>query len=223
MSFHQIDTLLFDLDGTIVCTEHAAIAAIDESFGSLGVRLTPEEKRWIVGKKWEPVLRGLREKYPVPPSLEEITTTIMQRYRAMLEEDTPEVPGSAEAIRHLRETYTLGLVSGSSRIDIERALTKLNLHNAFAVVLGAEDYEHSKPAPDSYLRALDILHRPAESTLVFEDSEAGICAARAAGLRVIAVTHANIEGENISSADHHIENFRGITRDWLEKIPWNDV
>ena len=221
MSSCPINTILFDLDGTIVCTEHVAIRAIDEYFYTLGIHLPLEEKHRIVGRKWETVLRELREKYPVPQTLEEMTSIIMQHYRSMLEEDTPEVPGSADAIRRLQETYTLGLVSGSSRIDIERALTKLHIQNSFAVILGRENYESSKPDPDGYLRALDLLQCHAQSTVVFEDSLVGILAARSAGLRVIAVTHANTYGADPAAAHHRIENFCGVTREWLEALEWN--
>jgi len=66
-------------------------------------------------------------------------------------------------------------------------LEKLKIKHHFQIILGAEDYFQSKPHPDGYSKAVQVLGANPNSCLVFEDSTAGIQSARSAGLWVIAV------------------------------------
>ncbi len=79
------------------------------------------------------------------------------------------------------------IVSGSPRASIERTLATLGLSHYFPVIVGAEDYARGKPDPEPFLTAAHILGVPAAECLVFEDAEAGIASAEAAGMRYVRV------------------------------------
>jgi beta-phosphoglucomutase-like phosphatase (HAD superfamily) len=70
---------------------------------------------------------------------------------------------------------------------VERILTRLSLFREFQAIVTVEDYARAKPAPDPFLAAARRLQLPSESCLVIEDSFAGVTAAHAAGMPVVAV------------------------------------
>ena len=87
----------------------------------------------------------------------------------------------------LERDYSLAVVSSSACVEIEPLLRAGGLREHFGTIVGGEDVQHHKPAPDPYLLAAERLgvHR----ALVIEDSAAGIASGRAAGFEVLAVKH----------------------------------
>lgn len=184
----ELQAIVFDLDGTLVDTEAAAVDAVKMFFEQHDFTLKPEHLHSAVGKKWEVAFDLLYEGYPWTVSKAEMAQSILSAYRAILQDDLPEVPGAAAAVRALAQHWPLALVSGSSRRDIEFCLGKFGVREHFGLVLGSEDYVQSKPSPEGYMLAFQHLSVSPSSVLVFEDSEAGIRSAQSAGAKVVAVT-----------------------------------
>ena len=97
------------------------------------------------------------------------------------------VPEVVEIIHAGQGLLPFAVVSGSTRESIVKSLTTLNLLDRFDLLVGAEDYMHSKPAPDAYLIAAQRLGIDAKHCLVFEDTGIGIQAATAAGMASVRV------------------------------------
>jgi HAD superfamily hydrolase (TIGR01509 family) len=93
----------------------------------------------------------------------------------------PEIPALINSLKN----YKLGVVSASSRFEIEPALEAAGILRSFEVVIGTEDVNRSKPAPDPYLLALRRLS--VSKALAVEDSDTGAASACAAGLDVLRV------------------------------------
>jgi HAD superfamily hydrolase (TIGR01509 family) len=215
-----IDTILFDLDGTLVDTELAAAKAIDLCFKQWNIQIDKSDAAFITGRTWERAAHFLAGKYPLPVPAAEACEIMIAAYRATLKTDVTIVPGGAEAVHSLAVAgHKLALVSGSRRADILWALDKLAIRERFEVVLGAEDYPNSKPAPDGYLKALSLLgNRDPKRTLVFEDSQPGIASALAAGAWVVAITGTNHFKQDTSRAHHHIPDLSGVTSEWVAQL-----
>ncbi len=102
-------------------------------------------------------------------------------------------PDAAACIRRLAAELPLAIASGALHHEIEAILSGANLRRHFRAIVAADDVERSKPAPDTYVRAVELLHgggpglEPA-AYLAVEDSAWGIAAARAAGLPCAAIT-----------------------------------
>ena len=79
------------------------------------------------------------------------------------------------------------VVSGSTRESIVKSLTTVGLLDRFPVLVGSEDYERSKPAPDAFLVAAARLGIAPKDCLVFEDTDMGIQAATAAGMASVRI------------------------------------
>jgi HAD superfamily hydrolase (TIGR01509 family) len=214
----MIKAVIFDLDGTLIDTELAAARALETWFKKWQLPLNPDDAQFVVGRAWNVVLHHLFSKVTLPMSREEASREILESYRLTLENELPTVPGSVEAVRSLAKHYPLGLVSGSYRAQILWALGKLGITDQFQIILGAEDYAHSKPAPDGYLSAMKTLGVDAAATLIFEDSTAGIASGVSAGARVVAITSTNHFSQNTAGAHHHIRDLQEVTAEWVRNL-----
>jgi HAD superfamily hydrolase (TIGR01509 family) len=153
---------------------------------------------------------------PPPISQEEASQLLIKRYQTEIQKKLHLVPGGAQAVQALAPYYSLALVSGSFRREIMWALNYMGIQDCFQVILGAEDYAKSKPAPDGYQKALQRLGRTPQEVLVFEDSTPGIVSAKAVGLWVVAITGTNHFNQDHFLADEKIEDLLGVDQKWVE-------
>lgn len=214
----MIQTVFFDMDGTLVDTELAAAKAVRDCFAAWNHAVTREDADFVTGRTWEKALEFLFSKYPPPIDRGRATEVLLDAYRAKIETDLIEVAGARECVRDLADEYPLALVSGSHRREILSILDRLGLRDAFRVILGAEDYAASKPAPDGYAKALSLLKADSRSTLVFEDSVAGIESGLAAGLRVCVITSTNHFGHATDRGHYFVPDLRGVNRAWVKAL-----
>ena len=127
-----------------------------------------------------------------------------------LVDSAPLQPGVAG---YLAEAVRLGLalaVASSATGDwVAAHLRRLGTHEAFTVVATGDRYA-VKPAPDTYLGALDGLGIPAAQAVAFEDSPTGVTAAKAAGLHCVAVPNPVTAGLDFSGADLVVPSLAGV-------------
>ena len=105
------------------------------------------------------------------------------------------------SVRYAAERVPVGIVSGAAREEMDAVLQGAGLVELFGVVVAAEDVPAGKPDPAGYERALELLDGiEAGDMLVFEDTDAGISAARAAGMHCVAV-EGTLPRERLAAAD----------------------
>lgn len=214
-----VRTVIFDLDGTLIDSEKAALGIVRACLSEWGCDPGALDEPSLVGLKWESAVARIHEQVPgLPHAAEASLEEFIRRYRKHQSHSLVEIPGAARAVREISREFDVGLVSGSYRGEIFSALERLGIRECFRIVLGAEDYPLSKPAPDGFLRALRELGADPSATLVFEDSEAGIESALAAGARVAAVGAANHFGHDHSRAHHRVGDLTGIDADWVRRL-----
>lgn len=102
----------------------------------------------------------------------------------------PALPGARELIAALAERIPLAVASNGPRELVTTVLEQLGVRASFAAVVSAEEVPRGKPEPDVYLEACRRLGVAPGDAVAFEDSPLGACAARAAGLVVVAVPSA---------------------------------
>jgi beta-phosphoglucomutase-like phosphatase (HAD superfamily) len=90
-------------------------------------------------------------------------------------------------------------------------VASLGVRDAFAFLLGAEDYARGKPHPEPYLMAIERFGVPAGACVVIEDATPGILAGRAAGARVVAVRAGNFVGYDLSAAHVVVDTLADVT------------
>jgi sugar-phosphatase len=111
----------------------------------------------------------------------------VRRFQSRAGDGSTVKPSTREAVRYAAERAELAVVSGAARTEIESVLAAAELTSFVSLVVAADDVAAGKPDPAGYVRALELLDCGPDQALAFEDSEAGVVAAKTAGLYCIAL------------------------------------
>ncbi|MCG8407216.1 MAG: HAD family phosphatase [Phycisphaerales bacterium] len=207
--------IIFDFDGVIVESEPLHYEAFRSVLPEFGIQLTRESYyARYVGLADREIVRRLLADHDRRLTQDE-TEGLMRKknteYERQIMKGIDPLPGVAELIKRTSNQHPLAICSGSKRREISMILDQIGLSAFFSVIVASDDVLSSKPDPAGYLLALSQLRRAkpdltAEKCLVFEDSEAGISAAKAAGMKVIAIRKDDL-GTDTASADGTIASF----------------
>ena len=189
--------VVFDFDGVLVDSEPLHFRALRGGLQSEGIAIDEDEyyARYAAYDD-RTAIRLALEQHGTPYDAERVGRTA-KRKSELFDELLPGIPffpGARELVRDLARELPLAIASGALRSEIERILAAGGLRECFRAVVGAEDVERTKPDPLPYASAVALLARESsglrpEDCVAFEDTMAGIASARAAGLKVIGVTH----------------------------------
>jgi len=188
--------LLFDFNGTLSDDEHIQCEIYQEIFAEAG--------RPLAATEYFEQLAGLSDPEIVRTWLGEdrpgLVAERVRRYQSRAGDGSTVKPSTRKAVRYAVRRAELAVVSGAARTEIESVLVAAELTPFVSLVVAAEDVAAGKPDPAGYIRALELLDCGADEALAFEDSEAGVVAAKAAGLYCIAL-EGTAEIERLGAAD----------------------
>jgi beta-phosphoglucomutase len=198
-----IRAVIFDFNGTLSDDEHILYGVFAELFAEHGRPLTPAD--------YFDTLAGLSDEAIVTTWLGErgdvhhVVRQRVDRYRAAVADGTSIAEGVRQAVRYAAARVPVAIVSGAARAEIEPVLAGAGLTDVFAAVVASDHVRDGKPHPEGYLTALERLANggppPAPQDVVaFEDTEAGVASAKAAGLRCIGVL-GTLPPERLAAAD----------------------
>jgi HAD superfamily hydrolase (TIGR01509 family) len=207
-----IEAVVFDLDGVIVDSEHVWDDVREALARERGGRWHERAQAEMMGMSSTEWSRYMHDVIGLSETPEEINAEVVRRMAARYSEHLPLINGAIEAVERLVSSFRLGLASSSNRALIDGVLTASGLAASFEVTVSSEEVERGKPAPDVFLEAarrLGVL--PARCAAV-EDSTNGIRAARAAGMRVIAIPNRRYPpaSDALELADVIIDSVNGL-------------
>jgi HAD superfamily hydrolase (TIGR01509 family) len=198
-----LKAILFDFDGVIAETENHHIAAWQRTLSVLGWQVSDEIAARSSEVDDRQFLTDLFAGRGIPPTTVDDWVQRKQELTVQLLRSSPRVyPGVADLVRTLRGKARMAVVSGTWRANVQVVLEATGLAVPFELVIGKEDVTLVKPAPEAYQLAMKRLRLPAHSMVALEDSPSGVAAARAAGIRVIAVGHRRSFGDWVGDADY---------------------
>jgi sugar-phosphatase len=185
----MFDAFLFDLDGTLIDSETIWIDAIELALHQRGAMLTHAEvTELVLGRSWPDIFANIQRRFPglyaTRADIEAITVPFY--HEAMASRDV-RIHSSIDLLRRLAPQAPTIIVSGSTRNRIAESLELMEVADLVPFYIGAEDYAAGKPAPDCFLLAAERLGVSPGRCLVFEDSAAGIAAAKTAGMTCVAL------------------------------------
>jgi beta-phosphoglucomutase-like phosphatase (HAD superfamily) len=175
--------LVFDCDGTLVDSMPIHKRLWDEGLAPYGVVLPRDYIDTHAGKPTEVIVELVNRDWGVSIDPAEFHHEKERRYLLEVDAVGPIAPVVATARRWLG-TLPMAVVSGGVMQNVERSLRAIDAWEWFPVVLTADDPIAPKPAPDLFLAAAELLGVAAHQCHAFEDADAGIAAARAAGMSV---------------------------------------
>jgi HAD superfamily hydrolase (TIGR01509 family) len=182
-----IDAVAFDLDGVIIDSEPTWSAVRREFVLAHGGAWHDGADRRMMGMATAEWARYLHDDLGVALPVPEIADGVIDRMAARFARTLPLLPGAVEAVRRVSQRWPLGLASSSPSRLIERTLDAAGLTASFPVAISTEEVGAGKPSPEVYLEVARRLGVRPQRCAAVEDSTNGLRAARAAGLRVIAV------------------------------------
>jgi beta-phosphoglucomutase len=181
--------VLFDLDGVLIDSLRYHIRAWEAVFDPYGIQI-PERRLYLdEGRPSEDTARDLNREYALGLD-ERALELLLERKRALFREIAPQgmLSSARRVVRALRaRNWRTALVTGSARDNVTAMLAAPDLLE-FDAVVTAEDYARGKPDPEPYLTACRRLHLPPQVCIAVENAPHGIVSARAAGVRVVALT-----------------------------------
>ena len=194
-----IRAVIFDFNGTLSQDEPVLCRIYRELFAEYGKPISEQE--------YYERLSGLAEHTiaeiclgPGDPRIPAFMRERIDRYRTTVADGSTVTESTRDAVRFAGERAQLAIVSGAACEEIVPVLAAAGLGELFPIIVADDDVARGKPDPESYLLALEALGVAAGETLVFEDTEAGVASAKAAGTRVVALLGTQAR-ERLAQAD----------------------
>ena len=198
----NIQAVLFDMDGVLTDSEPLITAAVVAMFQEKGLAVQPEDFRPFVGMGDDRYIGGVAQKYNFAIDLSSARKRTYEIYLERVPSALKAFPGAVELVRVCRNAGLKVVVASSAdRIKIDANLNEIGLPpEMWDAIVTAEDVAHKKPAPDIYLAAARKLGLSPEQCIAIEDAVNGVQAAKAAGMRCLAVAQ-TFPPEQLQSAD----------------------
>jgi HAD superfamily hydrolase (TIGR01509 family) len=211
----MITTLIFDLDGLLADTEKLHSKAYQDALARYGFVLTEQDysEHWIRkgGSIAEFIaLRG----WNIDPEL--VRATKARYYEKLVESTAEPMPGATSLLSRMAGWKKLALATSSYEDAAHAVLKTLQIDFYFSCIATRSSVERIKPFPDLFLYVAQVISEAPDNCLVFEDSEKGIIAAEAAGMRCIAVPNIHTFDHDFSKAIMTIPSLEDVTREMIE-------
>jgi HAD superfamily hydrolase (TIGR01509 family) len=214
------EAVVFDLDGLLLDSEQVWDEVREILTSERGGRWHERAQADMMGMSSTEWSWYMHEELGVPDPPGEINRLVVERMMVRYRERLPVIDGAVEAVQRIGERWPLGLASSSNRPLIALALDLMGVADRFRVSVSSEEVERGKPAPDVYLEAARRLEVPPDRIVAIEDSANGIRAAKAAGMRVIAIPnpHYPPHEDALEQADAVLASLWELTPDVVESV-----
>ena len=185
----QYKAFLFDLNGTMINDMLYHVKAWYKILNDLGANISMERvKQECYGKNHELLERIFPERF----TEEEKDKLSWEKERRYQETFIPHLQLLSGLKEFLQETHKAGIkmAIGSAAImfNVDFVLDNLGIRKYFDVLISADDVQHSKPDPETYLKCAEELGVDPANCLVFEDAPKGVEAAANAGMNTVVIT-----------------------------------
>ena len=217
----MIEAVVFDLDGVLLDSEEIWDRAREELARERGGRWHNRAQRDMMGMSSTEWSRYMADVIGLPEPPEEINREVVHRLTELYREELPAIAGAREAVERLAARWPLGLASSSNRELIDLVLESSGLGRYFKASVSSEEVARGKPAPDVFLEAARRLGVEPTHCAAVEDSENGILAAKAAGMRTIAIPnpHYPPHEDALAAADVVLASIEELTPAAVEGSP----
>lgn len=184
---NPMDAVIFDMDGLLIDSEPLWEKAEADFLLAHNRKFSHEIACRTTGLRLDELIPAMKKYYDFEGEDVSLGREIISHLFRHFEKGIPVLPGAQQALASLHGTLPLALASSSSRRVINHVLDLNDWHRYFNIVCSGEEVRKGKPAPDVFLLAANRLGVAPSRCVVFEDSLNGVKAAKAAGMRCIAI------------------------------------
>lgn len=226
----MLKAVILDFDGVIADAEPVHLKAFQAVLSEEGIGLSRTEyynKYLALDDKtcFAAILKDSGRDFD-KSLIHDLTIRKSKYYDEYIRENLVIFPGVVDFVKRLYQRYPISIGSGALRHEIELILESIGIRKEFSIIVSAEEIENCKPAPDVYIRVLQLINQLdslksgivyTHECLVVEDSVAGIKAAHSAGMKCLAVTN-SYPTEKLFEADMIVRSLEGVKIEDIEKL-----
>jgi sugar-phosphatase len=193
----MIKAIIFDMDGLLVDSEPYWKIAEKICFGKLGLNLSDELLRQVMGFRLSEVVAHWYNYQPWgEKNFEAVEADVLETVKQLIIENANALPGVIQTLELCKANgYKIALASSSAMSLINVVVDKLNIRHYFDLLVSAEFEPYGKPHPSVFITTANQLNVLPTECLVFEDSVNGMIAAKAARMKCIVVPEAEKQHE----------------------------
>jgi HAD superfamily hydrolase (TIGR01509 family) len=209
----MLKAVIFDMDGVIIDSEPIYYRACNSILNKTDCTMTMEEYYSYVGKPAFEIWEGLRKKYSLRQSVEELIQLNRQAYCECLKSncDIEPIEGVGELIVDLyKNSVKLAVASSSSQEIIQIILDKFGIKKYFSVIVSGDEVKEGKSSPRIFLHTAEKLKVNPWECIVIEDSHDGIRSTKEAGMKCVAFNNPSSGTQALDKSDLIIERFKDI-------------
>lgn len=224
----SLAAVIFDFDGVLADSEPVHLQVFQTVLDGIGITLTAEEyyAEYLGYSDRDAFAHVLRDRGVVMS--EDALEALLESKKDLFPQaigDHALYPGAADCVARVAARVPVAIASGALRHEIELVLDRSGLRPRFPIIVAAGETPRSKPAPDPYARAFELLQQagavPVGTTpaqvVAIEDSEWGLQSARDAGLRTMAVL-TSYKRDRLPSAEVWLASIGDVTVGELERL-----
>lgn len=205
-----VEAIFWDNDGVLVDTEHLYFRATQEILATRGIALSDAQYLELFLQQSRGILHFAHEHGWSDAQLQAVRGERGARYAELLRSESCVLPGVEDVLSALHGRCRMGIVTSAKREHFDIIHAQSGLLKYFEFVLASGDYAESKPHPAPYLKALERVGVAKDACLVVEDTERGLAAATAAGLKCVIVPSRLTAGRPFSGAHKVLGSIREV-------------
>jgi beta-phosphoglucomutase len=191
--------IIWDMDGVLVDSASFHFAAWQEVFSRRGVKFTEEEFIQLFGSRNDFIVRSILGQNIPEEDINAITQEKELEFRNAIKGRAKLLPGVSRLLDMMKGNLKMALASSAPKENIDLISSELHMEGYFDCVVSGHEVAESKPSPEIYSLAAQRLQTNPGNCLVIEDSPLGVKAAKAAGMKCLAVSHNHPQQDMIES------------------------
>jgi HAD superfamily hydrolase (TIGR01509 family) len=214
----QYQAIIFDMDGVIIDSEPLHEIAYRELFNEIGYgEIHGINFDDYLGRTDKALIEDFIARHNPSYTVEMLSDLKRDRFLKIMRREEPIFEDLPQLVELVSKRYRLAVASGSLHPVIDAVLALKNLRQYFEITVSSSDVPNGKPAPDIFLHTAKLLNVAPANCCVIEDSGPGVCAARAAGMDVIAITN-SLPREKLCEATWVVDDYEEIDEMLLRKV-----